>query len=265
MTITTPARWIDRDRAKSVVAEFLERGYGNWFWDDMVGRPQQGPVGCVLEQIQCDLPASRWLEAGFYAGRELRRRYPNDRRSWNSRNWTAEYDAILDAILEAVRECERRNPPTLTEAEPAWLPSSGVQSNGFVPWRPFRRRNPVPQQHGIYIVAFFEELPERDADPLSEHVIYIGYAGHLRNRRTIAQRLDEFEQTALGELGHSAGWTYRTEFVRDWESLMLFRNTHVTWNAYDQDKAEHPREAERSLIAQFRSMWGERPFLNRKD
>ena len=266
MTVSTPAQWIDRGQAKAVVAEFLGRGYGNWFWDDMVGRPDRGSLGCVLQHIQTNLPVSRWTEAGFYVGRELRRRYRNDKRAWDAMSWDTEFDTVLETILDGIRACERTAPPALATVEPAeWNPTADVQPNGFVPWRLFRHRHPMPNQHGIYVFAYFEGLPEQEANPLSKSVIYIGYSGHQQNRRTIAQRLDEFEQTALGELGHSAGWTYRTEFVSDWECLMLFRNTYVTWKAYGRETADHPRDAEKQLIAQFRTMWGERPFLNRKD
>jgi hypothetical protein len=52
----------DRHAARNVVAELLDRGYGNHFWDDMISTPSQGPHGCVLQYLDSGLSLSRWPE-----------------------------------------------------------------------------------------------------------------------------------------------------------------------------------------------------------
>lgn len=254
--------WLDYDKAIAIVRYCLTLDYDKWTWDDMVGRPGSSPFGCVLQCVKTQLPSSRWLEAGFYIGRELRRRYSFKRKAWSTHNWAGEVTQILNTIAANVIDCERRPPSPVDDNNPSSMNLAAPLSNGFVQWKLFRQRSPAPAESGIYLFSYYDDMPEAEVCPLNRNVIYIGYSGHPKNRRTIANRLDEFEQTALGKIGHSTGWTYRTEFVKDWSSLLVFHNTYVSWKTYSRD-SEHPRTLEKSLIADYLSQWGERPFLNR--
>ena len=255
--------WCDYQRARAVIEHYLTLDFDKWSWDKMVGRAECNPLGCMLQCIDTQIPTSRWLEASFYIGRELRRRYPFKLSASKSHDWASEIEPILELIVEKVRDFELLPSPTFDETEFVPLETSALQPSGFVTWRLFRRRHPAPDQPGIYLFGYFDGLPDAEVDPLSRNVIYIGYSGHQKNRRTIAQRLDEFERTAHDEIGHSAGWTYRTEFVKDWPSLVLFRNTFISWKAYSRESDENPRELEKSLIAAYRSNWGKRLLLNK--
>ncbi len=255
----------DRISARKVVVEFLGRGYGNFFRDDLIGTPSQGPFGCVLQYQDCGLANSRWQEAGFVVGRILRQKYPNGKTAWNAQNWSLEIDPILDLIAVGAARCAALPLPSLDETEPSYVPGTEPQSSGFVPWRLFRKRSPVPSQGGVYVFAHFSGLPEPVVDLMSRAVIYIGYIGHDKNRRSLNQRLIEFQQTAHGLLGHSGAWTYRTEFVPDWASLQLFRNTYVSWRVFQPGERPTANQFEQDQIKRYSQKWGKRPFVNRRD
>lgn len=259
--VTPSLVWQDISRARAIVRDCVDRGYNKCFWFDMVTAPTCTPHGCLLDCLHPPLTVNRWREAGFYAAGALRRKFPNDTRSWNLFDWAAGLDDVLAVVYEAVLERAMLPAPLFEEVEPQHSPSDVVQQNGFVPWRLFRRRQRVPRRPGIYVLAHFDGLPEAGASPTSEAVIYIGQS----ERSSVDQRLRDFEKTALGELGHSAGWTYQTEWATDWESLVLFRNTYVTWKAYAKGCTDVPREEERALIHKYVDRFGKRPFLNRKD
>lgn len=184
--------------AGNAVGEFLWRGYGDyWFWDDMIGTPTQGRFGCVLQYVEGDLPKARWPEVGFIAGRQLRRKYPYGKTRWNTKDWSVEIDPILDVIAKCANECSALPPPELVETEPAYTRGIEKQNNGFVPWQLFRKRHGVPTTiGGVYVFACYEGRPDSVVDVLSAKVIYIGYTGCKKNNRSLAQRLNEFEQTA---------------------------------------------------------------------
>lgn len=259
--VTTSLAWQDISRALAIVRDCVDRGYNKCFWFDMVTAPTCTPHGCLLDCLHPPLTFDRWREAGFYAAAALRQNLPNDTRSWKAFDWAAGLGDVLAVVYEAVLERASRPTPLFEEIEPPHTPSDVVQQNGFVPWRLFRRRQRVPRRPGIYVLAHFEGLPEAEASPNSEAVIYIGQS----ERSSVDQRLRDFQKTALGELGHSAGWTYQTEWATDWESLVLFRNTYVTWKAYAKGCTYIPREEEKELIQKYVDRFGKRPFLNRRD
>lgn len=254
---------VSADLARAAIVEFLSRGYGNHFWDDLVATLNQGPHGCVAAALGTKLPESRWPEAGFYAGRKLRHRYPNGKAAWNARNWAAEVDTILELIRETIEEIcgvpEPHYPLALYE------PRANPLANGFAGWRHFLQRAPVPRRPGVYILAQFDALPPAIVEPLASEVVYIGYTGRPTRRRTLEQRLQEFEDTAFGGLGHSAGWTYRTELAKDYAGLRNFAGIFASWKAFADDDmvVEDPDTLERRLRAEYRKQWGASPFLNR--
>lgn len=258
--VTSSLTWHDSARARAIVRDCVRRGYNKCFWLDMVAKSNCTPYGCLLDCLQPALCHDRWQEAGFYAAGALRRTFPNDPRSWKVFDWAARVDDVLAVVHDAVRERASLPAPLFEEIEPPYTPSDVVQQNGFVPWRLFRRRGLVPRRPGIYVLAHFDGLPEAEASPISKAVIYIG-----QSERSVDQRLRDFEETALGELGHSAGWTYQTQGATDWESLVLFRNTYVAWKAYAKGCTDAPREEEIELIQGFVERFGKRPFFNRKD
>ena len=154
--------------------------------------------------------------------------------------------------------------PSLDETEPSYVPGTEPQSSGFVPWRLFRKRSPVPSQGGVYVFAHFSGLPEPVVDLMSRAVIYIGYIGHDKNRRSLNQRLIEFQRTAHGLLGHSGLGPTERSLSRLGQPSAI-RNTYVSWRVFQPGERPTANQFEQDQIKRYSQKWGKRPFVNRRD
>jgi hypothetical protein len=257
--------WRNLDEPRQIVLASVARGWNNCRWLDMVADPQSTTHGCLLLHSTACVPMNRWNECGFYAAHKLRRAFPFKRADWVCHDWPSDADRVLHVVGQVIEQCASLPQPCFRATEQDDSPLLEEQASGFMPWRLFRRRAPVPRLAGVYLIGHFKSLPEEIVDPLSANTIYIGKAGGEGIRNSLQSRLADFESTAYGGTGHSAGWTYGTEFVHDWESLVLFRDTYVSWRAMIPKRDGDPRTVELRLIGQYRKTHGDRPFLNRKD
>ena len=219
----------------------------------MILDSSQGALGCVVTHLGSPLSSERHDEAAFYAARRLRKLYPNSKALWATTKWDLEVDRILEVIQSEFDLCctERRS-------------STFCQTTGFIPWRLFRYRSPVAIRGGVYLLAVYDSPPPNAVEPLGKEVIYVGKAGGRDSTNSILQRLCSFELTALGGMGHSAGWTYRNEFVSDWESLQSFRNLYTSWNEFGVADQRDARTEEKQILIDYLKQWGRLPILNKK-
>jgi len=257
----------DMEIARAIVNEFVGRPYDKGFWHDMVANPKKGPHGCLCEALATTLPTDRWKEAGYNAAQRLRELYPASlkKRLWEQMDWSPEIDSIISVVDEEIAKCLMAPDAVGGPAEDEYIPDLTVQESGYVPWRPFHRRAPVPASSGVYLLLYCEDVPPPVVSPLSKEVIYIGSTGDGDSEGTIDRRLTEFEKTAHGKRGHSAGWTYATEFAKDYQSVQSFRNTYVSWRESRTTDSVGPRQREAQLIGDYVRQWGERPALNKAD
>lgn len=152
------------------------------------------------------------------------------------------------------------------------LTRESLKADGFVGWVPFkqmRNQDSVPRTGGIYVIArtstgdpkFLEANPGgrfKRKDPTvpeevlranwvaGAEVVYIGKADELR------RRLRQFADFGAGEpVDHWGGRLI-------WQ-LAESKNLLVAWKETPDDA---PVRAEAALIADFRGLYGKRPFAN---
>jgi hypothetical protein len=210
----------------------------------------------VEEQVMTDVVAG------------LRQRFPEFSKGpkrWGEKLWTDEIlDAVLQVVIDRTQWSISHPRERVIVLKPLFVqPNLAPQPTGFVPWRPFKNRNPVSNEPGVYLLAYFEGNPEAIVDPLDEHVIDIGKAVD----QSTGTRLRQFERSAFGKTGHSAGWTFRLEllqkyYANDVSMLRDFLNIYCSWRDVVDD---NPSALETQLICEYRLKWGSRPYLNRKD
>lgn len=146
---------------------------------------------------------------------------------------------------------------------------------GFLPLRAVRTSlTQIPKRPGVYVIArehtssprflkrsragWFKDLdPSYPVKKLEDkwvadaQVIYIGKAGPNPSR-SLRRRIDELLRFGSGEdIGHRGGralW----QLQGIWDALIAWKET----------PDEEPRDAEKSLIAKFKSEFGVLPFAN---
>src|SRR6185436_9164944 len=200
----------------------------------------------------------------FAAAYALRERFPLESFSqtvWSRKSWSeGEIAELLAVVEQRVRAAAASLVPA--QASPPRRPRTTIPTatewGAFAPWAHFIDRGSVLSAPGVYVFAQHEdELPEA-VDPVARDVIYVGMTA-----RSLAFRLVQFEQTALGGRGHTGGWSYRHEIARgDWDRLVAFRDTYVTWCPVGGGGTA-PRGVERSLLAHYERRWGALPRLNK--
>jgi hypothetical protein len=213
-------------------------------------------------------PSSR-KAAEFRTATELRRRFSELTRSpkqWQQRVWTpSEFNEIIRIVevSSSIPSEESEAQLLLEELGPSnsYTPRSGESQDGFVAWRLFRDRHPVPRSPGVYVFAILDSPPTSLPDPLDPRVIYIG----TTDNQVLLVRLQQFEDTALGGIGHSGGWSYRIEvYSHSPTRLARFHRTYVSWKSIASDGGISPSGYESMLLANYASAHGHLPRLNRK-
>ncbi|MBI1902050.1 MAG: hypothetical protein HYS13_13185 [Planctomycetia bacterium] len=104
-------------------------------------------------------------------------------------------------------------------------------------------------------------MPPDSVVPLDQEVIDIGMS-----KRSIRQRLDGFEQTALKPCRgkKSSAWKYRNEFVQDYDELINFAGLFVSWRTFPWSLNEGVFDYEQRLLREYRDKWGRRPAINQR-
>jgi hypothetical protein len=252
--------------AAQVVRAFVRGSYNAATWEDMVARrsPDWGPP--LIEALGLVVPDTRRDACAFAAAFALRERFNRESFSpatWRSKRWSdAEVSELLDIVSERVRATAVLSPPVPSAPRRVTgSPSpSATEWGEFAPWVSFAERGDVSSSPGVYVFGLFSADVPAVVDPVARDVIYVGMAA----KQSLALRLSQFQDTALGGSGHSAGWTYRHEIGRgDWDRLVEFRDTFVTWRVVRRDEAVAPRTIERAIIARYECRWGALPRINR--
>lgn len=264
----------DLSMAIGIVQEFGKLSFNASNWEKMIGNRQLPPYGCLIDALGIECPQDRLEEVKLVGAQALRAKYPTFTKSpvaWERKEWHHEDLLEIVAIVDrVVRECLAKPSlalPVMSRESPeiAIGTASATGPNGFIPWRLFRERFPVSRSPGVYLFAYFENGAAENVDPLDSQVIYIGIA----EGQATGDRLDQFERTALGGLGHTGGFSYRTEFVRDvfrndYSLLRGFHKTHCSWRDLSISSNITPRQLEQSLLQEYRLRWGSWPRLNKK-
>lgn len=257
--------------AAEIVSQFGMLSYNASDWEKLIGVSSVSSHGCLLDAWNIACTANVREQLKMSAAAALRKVYPeytNSRANWERKVRTAEdIDSILRTAFDAVMNAMAQSSMVEFECDADYYPASTTTgANGFVPWRQFRKFCPTSSEPGIYVLAYFADKPEDQVDILSEHVIYIGQA----TDQSTGDRLLQFERTALGGSGHSAGFSYRVQFFAEvfknqFPLLKRFNNTYCSWLAIPRGSAESPSIVEHRLICQFKERWQRRPRLNRTD
>jgi|GEM_PF-2598731 len=253
--------------ARQAILHFGNLSYDRATWERLLTNPSFQPHGCLLDILGVNVSDGSREQIALDIASDLRIRFPEFTRgaaAWKRKDWSNNVvDHVLLAILESIERAIARPRLAVKTLELAYEPSEFPQTSGWMPWRLFRNRFPVSRRPGLYILAYSDGAPEQTVDPLSDKVIYIGIA----EDQSTGTRLSQFENSALGKTGHSAGWTFRLELLQKYydnnaELLRGFHNLYCSWLEVTDGK---PRDIERQLIHDYRSKWGARPFLNRQD
>ncbi|MCI0359603.1 MAG: hypothetical protein L0211_14095, partial [Planctomycetaceae bacterium] len=214
-----------------------------------------------LDVIGVPVPIERREEVAFYAAQRLRNDYPERNEAWVRRVWQ---DGEIARIIEIIRDEIRQTLSHRPVAIPLFRFGTGTkaaQSNGFTPWVLFRNRATVPRTSGIYLIAQFDSSIPEIVDPLAFEVIDIGMAGSQK----IDQRLHGFEQVALtGWGGKSSGWTYHTEFVKDYDQLVNFTGLYASWIELPDWDVREIASHENWFLVEFMGKWDRRPRINKQ-
>jgi hypothetical protein len=84
----------------------------------------------------------------------------------------------------------------------------------FTPWTAWPDRNLLKNAHlpGVYLLALFDGVPPRDADPLSHDLVYIGATAE----GSLMHRWQQFHRAAFeGKPGHSGGLLFHEIYGGD--------------------------------------------------
>lgn len=112
---------------------------------------------------------------------------------------------------------------------------------------------------GIYILAKFREAINGGADPLDEHIVYIGETCD----NTLKGRWRQFDRSAFqSKDGHSGGLTYNETFGDKGDDLYVA--ALPVSNLPDNLRHLFIRYVERKLILEFALKHGSQPKLNLK-
>lgn len=260
--------------AKVIVREFAELSYNAASWEKLVANRNVSPYGCLIDVLGIECPEERRKEAAHAGAMALRAAFPEYTRS--ATNWQRKFlsdadvvriiQVVSDSVSAKLRATPSAAPPTsgAPVASPARQPAAELQlpvNFSFVDWRPFLAREPVPHCEGVYLFCYSEALPSTRVDPLDDSMIYIG----ITEGQTLDQRLQQFQDTALGKTGHSGGWSYRLEmFPDDYHKLQSFFGTFVSWLEVPSGSPQTPRSIESLLLRVYRAKWGTWPKLNKK-
>ena len=133
----------------------------------------------------------------------------------------------------------------------------------FSEWYRFEDRNKIASDlklKGVYILGKFSFVLKNKADPLDEHIIYIG-----QTTRSLGERLKMFERCArYNSDGHSGGKEYYRQLTQKGDNLDDLYVAIFTVNI------EHPiyrdtfiKYIERKVIFDFVNKRGKKPRINR--
>lgn len=253
------------DHAEEIVKCFVAYPFNDrrCTWEKMITNPSITPHGCLIDALDIRCPANRLSEVAFYAQQALNDVFPQFKWSaaaWNRHRWSD--DEIREVIAIVAKSIHSTLSKPSTELSPevdaALEVDSTADVSGFVPWQLLRIRKDVPGSKGVYVLADFENGRPTCIDLLGENLLYVG----ITDKRTLATRLDEFVKSALGGFGHSAGWTFRMEYCRDWQKLRTFHQVYVSWCSLGTDQSA--RDLECRLLSQFEAKWKKLPVLNRQ-
>lgn len=138
-----------------------------------------------------------------------------------------------------------------------------MQKIEFSKWYHWYDRNSIKNIHleGVYLLARFKNnIPQGEATPLSNEIIYIG-----ETCRSLKQRWKEFDNSAFHEkAGHSGGWSYAREYNNLGEDLYVSACpiTHKFDNI--AQKNNYIRYIERKLIWELSKKYPNKELLNKK-
>jgi hypothetical protein len=249
----------DKALARRVVQRSVEIGWKHLRYEEMILVPYLDIGKSLADTLAFDIPDHRRDEGAFYAAIVLRKEFIESNANWVRRlGRSEEVDRLLDIVHREIVETIERRPEARRLPIPPALDLQ-VQESGFIAWRPFSNREPVPQSQGVYLLARFDASPPQIVDPCDEAVIDIGMA----DKQTIRQRLNGFQSVALtGRGGKSSGWPYRNSFVRSYEELINFAGLYVSWRTFPWPGNESIAVYEDRLLKEYRSTWMRRPAIN---
>lgn len=110
---------------------------------------------------------------------------------------------------------------------------------------------------GVYVISLGGPEAPRKVLPFAERIVYIG-----QTTRSLRQRLQEFEDSALGRSGHSGGVTFRARSL-----ARSLRSVNVATLAVRLPRDEQNAAItllESTLIWAYVRRWGRQPVCNTK-
>ena len=131
----------------------------------------------------------------------------------------------------------------------------------FSPWKKWEARDQLNGKDyaGIYVLARFSSPPTDEADPLNDHVVYIGETCE----NSLSGRLYQFNRSAFfAKAGHSGGWAYRERMGTAWDGLYV--TVFPIRNLAEPHRSAFIRRMERQLLWEYVKRWGRRPLCNSK-
>lgn len=251
------------DRLKAIVAHHVCKGWEKCRYDDMIIGDHTFPDG-IVDAVGISVPSDRRLEVAWYAAQRLRSLFTERHAAWKLRLSSDEaMQFLIDEACSEVIEKLRFPPPVVLPIERR---TGNILENGFSEWLPFRARM-APRSLGVYLLAQFDDGCPTSVEPLNSCVIDIGMSAS--RKVSIAGRLDGFQLVALTGrappfLGKSSGWTYRVNFVREYEQLVNFKGLYVSWIRMDDRSKPEIARAERDYLNAYCAMHNMRPAINRR-
>jgi hypothetical protein len=117
------------------------------------------------------------------------------------------------------------------------------------------------QYPGVYLLAHFDVMPSKPADPQAQQIVYIG---ETCDRRLIDRWRNFHRSASTGKHAHSGGRTYRELFSDSASKLCVAALPIPVEQLTEPFRSLFIRYVERKLIWEYAWKWGSAPFCNRK-
>ncbi|MEA2575315.1 MAG: hypothetical protein QOH93_2613 [Chloroflexia bacterium] len=132
----------------------------------------------------------------------------------------------------------------------------------FTPWTSWPDRNLVKNAHlpGVYLLALFDDVPPRAADPLSRDLVYIGETAD----NSLMHRWQQFHRAAFeGKPGHSGGLAFHEIYGDEPEyASRLYVSAFVPEGLSRELRTLFILYVERKLLWDWARKWEAPPVCN---